>query len=116
VAADPVACRGDVSARAGTTPSTKADSGTWTAGPVTLTTFDGVEVGGDPVVTEAECTFSFAGTKGNSAVADSSTVTLSASEHPLLGSQDSVLVDGDEEQDEYGNTVSVSSSRALRTS
>ena len=113
---EPVACRGDVSARAGTTPSTKADSGTWTAGPVSLTTFDDVKVGGDPVVVEAECTFAFSGTKGTSGVTDSSTVTLSASDHPLLGSQDSVLVHGDEEEDTYGNKVSVSSTRALRTS
>ena len=66
-----VAARGDVSAKAGTTPSSKADSGTWTAGPVSVTTFDDLTVGGDPVVVEAECTFTFSGTKGNSAVADS---------------------------------------------
>jgi len=116
MATKPVACRGDVSASAGTTPSTKADSGTWTPGSVTLTTFDDVEVGGAPVVVEAECTFSFSGTKGNSGVTDSSTVTLSASDHPLLGAQDSVLVHGDEESDSYGNTVKVSSTRDLRTS
>jgi hypothetical protein len=115
VATKAVAASGDVSATAGTTPSTKADSGTWTAGPVSLTTLDDLTVGGDPVVVEAECTFTFSGTKGTSGVTDTSTVTLPASDHPLLGSQDSVLVDGDEERDGYGNTVSVSSTRDLRT-
>jgi hypothetical protein len=115
VATKAVAARGDVSAEAGTTPSSKADSGTWTAGPVSVTTFDDLTVGGDPVVVEAECTFTFSGTKGNSAVADSATVTLTAADHPLLGTQDSVLVHGDEESDTYGNKVSVSSTRDLRT-
>jgi hypothetical protein len=113
MAAKPVACVGDASATAGTTPSTKADSGTWTAGPVSVTTDPHLTVGGLAVLAQASCTFSFSGTKGMNPVTDSSTVTLSPSSTVLTYNGGALLRDQDSAQDTYNNTVSVSSSRIL---
>jgi hypothetical protein len=110
-----VARSGDVSAAAGTTPATGADSGTWTAGTLTLSTADLLSSDGRAVVVEAACTFSFTGKAGNTAVTDSSTVELKPGSPALLVGGTHPLLDGDAEEDDYGNTVSVSSDAALRT-
>jgi hypothetical protein len=67
------------------------------------------------VIYEATCTFAFAGTKGNSAVVDSSTVTLTAAATLLQGQSSFVLRDGDSAQDNYGNTVKTQSSRTMQS-
>ena len=109
-----VACTGDASATAGRGIPTTADSGTWTAGPLSQSAYPKVKVGGATVLHEVSCTFSFAGTKGNSAVAASSTVTLRGAANKLEPGTAPPLRDGDAEQDSYGNRVSVSSSRKMR--
>ena len=113
--AAPVARTGDVSATAGTGVPTTADSGTWTPGKVEETTTDLLSSDGKAVVVAASCTFAFAGTKGNSAVADSSTVALKPKDRAVTAAGVTPLVDGDSRKDDYGNTVSASSDALLRT-
>ena len=113
MAASPVAGDGDVAATAGTGVPRTADSGKWKAGPVQLKTYAKLKAGGKPVAHQAECTFSFVGTKGNSTVTDSSTVTLTESGRPLQKGQQSVLVSGDSASDSFGNKLAVTSTRHL---
>jgi hypothetical protein len=114
MAVNSVAGDGDVSATAGTALFTGADKGTWKAGAVQLTTYAKLEAGGKPVVHKAECTFSFEGTAGTATVKGASDVTLTRPGRPLQKGQQSVLVDGDSATDEFGNKLSVSSTRRLR--
>jgi hypothetical protein len=98
-----VAVEGDVTATAGTAPFTGAESGTWTAGAVSVTTYDDLVVGTRKVVWKATCTFSFTGA-----------TTL------LNKSRTSVLVDGDAQTGgdaapTFDNRLSVAASGALRT-
>lgn len=113
MAVKPVACEGDASATPGTTLYAGAQSGTWTAGPVSPITYDHLTVGGVAVLAKASCEFSFSGTSGNTAVTGSSTVTLSPSATVLQYGGANVLRDGNSADDEYGNTLSASSARAL---
>lgn len=115
MAAHPVARTGDASATAGTGVPTTADSGTWTAGPVDTKTTDLLSSDGRAVLVEASCTFSFSGTKGNSAVADSSKVTLTPGSRTLTAGGVAPLVDGDSTKDDFGNTVKVSSDATAAT-
>jgi hypothetical protein len=85
-----------------------ADSGSWTAGPVTETADSTLEVGSAAVIHQATCTFSFTGKLANVAVADVSPVTLKPKATKLRGGGVDVLLDGDSEQDTFGNKVSVS--------
>jgi hypothetical protein len=114
MAAASVAGDGDVSATAGTVLFTGADKGTWTAGSVQLKTYAKLEAGGKPVVHQAECTFSFSGSAGNTAVTGTSRVTLTKPGRPLQKGQQSVLVDGDSVTDSFGNKLAVTSTRRLQ--
>jgi hypothetical protein len=116
-----VAVEGDVSATAGTTPYTGADSGTWTAGPVSLTSYGNLKVKGKKVVWKATCTFSFSGKAGNTTVTGSETVTLTATTKLLNKNQTKVLVDGDSKTGgdaapKFDNKLSVSASGPLKSS
>jgi hypothetical protein len=90
----------------------KADTGTWTAGKVLETADSKLSVGGAAVLHQAACTFTFVGTKGQpptqTAVNDSSTVTLGPKKTTLQASQTAVLLDGDSAEDSFGNTVKIS--------
>lgn len=102
-----VATAGSVQATVSTdgTANGAADSGTWSGGTITETTYPKLTAGG-AVVHEATCTFSFTGTKGgNPVTVPPSTVTLSASGTPLQRGQSAVLVAGDKAQDTFGNTL-----------
>lgn len=115
MAMKPVAIAGDATATAGAVVAAGADSGTWTAGPITESTYDVLTSGGSKVLYKAECTFSFSGKdSANAAVTDTSTVTLDATTKVLQGGGTFVLVDGDSQADEYDNTVSISASAPLR--
>ena len=85
----------------------KADTGAWAAVKVVETTDPKLTVGGDAVVHKATCTFTFTGSKGNTAVADTSTVTLSPHRTTLESGQAAVLLDGDSANDSFGNTLTV---------
>jgi hypothetical protein len=114
-----VTCIGDVTAAAGNViPSENgspiADNGGWTAGPVTPTSYKQLTVNGAEVVYQAQCIFSFAGTKSNSPVKASSTVTLKAAAATILqGGLSNLLRDGDSVKDMYGNTVKATGTRLL---
>jgi hypothetical protein len=116
-----VAVEGDVTATAGTAPFTGAESGTWTAGAVSVTTYDDLVVGTRKVVWKATCTFSFTGASSSgAAVSGAETVTLTASTTLLNQSRTSVLVDGDAQTGgdaapTFDNRLSVAASGALRT-
>jgi hypothetical protein len=111
-----VATEGDVTATAGTTPYTGASSGTWTAGSVSCTSYAKLHAGGAPAISEATCTFNFAGTSAsNSADTGSETVTLRAGPTTLQGGASGVLLDGDSKTDSFGNKLAASSAAPLKT-
>jgi len=113
---DKGAREGDVSATVGTTPFTGADKGTWTAGPITYTTYDRLTSNGTKAISEAECTFSFAGTNSSGAtVTGTETVTLSARPTKLQKGASGVLVNGDSASGDYENTLTASASQKLGT-
>lgn len=120
MALKPVAVQGDASASTGNGLVGAAKKGKWTAGEVNETSYSQLTAGGVEVIYEAECTFTFLGDSDPpngvvSDVNDSSTVTLSASDTVAQGGLNHVLRDGDEEEDAYGNKVSVSASAALQS-
>jgi len=122
MATKPVAVQGDVSATAGTSPYTGADSGTWTAGTVSETSYANLKSGGKEVVWKAECTFSFSGTNSSSGatVTGSEKVTLTATTKLLKKGEHSVLVDGDSKSGggtppSFDNKLSVSAAGPLKT-
>jgi hypothetical protein len=110
-----VARKADVTASPGSLFYTGATSGAWTAGSVTVTTTDAARSDGAQVAVKASCTFSFAGSNGQTAVSGTSSVTLSPASRALTVGGTHPLVDGDSEKDSYGNTVEVTSGAALRT-
>jgi len=113
-----VAVAADISVSPGVVLCLGAAKGAWKAGPVTVSTYRSLTVGGAETAWEARCTFTFTGTgpsPSEAEVTDSSDVTLTATAKKLLGGGNYVLVDGDRAQDEYGNTLSVSATGKLRT-
>lgn len=111
-----VAVDGDVTATAGATPYTGAESGTWTAGPITSSSYSALKSGGRPVIWKAECTFAFSGASSSgAAVAGQETVTLTATTKLVNKHQNNVLVDGDEASGTYGNKLSVIAGGLLET-
>ena len=116
MALKPVAAEGDVSAQGGSTPYSPAVSGTWTPGTVVLSKYTKLTIGGDATVWKAECSFSFTGPDSNGVtVTGSSSVTLTAGSTKLQGGSSNVLRHGDQASDSYGNKLSVSSSRNLKS-
>jgi hypothetical protein len=112
-----VAAQGDVSATPGNLPFTLAQSGTWTPGAITATAHPELQVGGAPVITQASCTFSFAGVNASGAtVTGKETVTLPARSTTLRVGSDTVLVNGDQAVGVFGNKLQVVSTRKLVTS
>lgn len=110
----PVARDGDVTATAGTSPYSGADSGTWTAEPVSYTTRSKVKAGA-AAISKAECTFSFSGKSGNSQVSGTEKVELTAGSTKLKTGGGGVLVSGDSKTGTYGNKLEASSSAKLET-
>jgi hypothetical protein len=104
-----VATAGTVKATASvdTVDNSKADTGMWTAGEVAETADPKLAVGSAAVLHQAICVFTFAGTKGNTPVADSSKVTLSPKQTTLESGQTAVLLDGDSASDSFGNMLAV---------
>lgn len=118
MALKPVAVEGDASASGGDQMYQPADEGEWTPGPVVLTSYDKLTVGGTKVIHKAECEFTFDGmnNKPNTpvAVSGTSSVTLEADGTVLMGGSTMVLVDGDSNEDSYGNEISISASGILQ--
>ena len=111
-----VARQGEVTATAGTTPFTGADNGTWTAGPVSYTAYAKLKRGGTGVIHRASCLFSFSGANSSgTAVAGTSTVTLTAGTTKLQKGVSNVLQNNDEASDSYGNKLKASSSEKLKS-
>jgi hypothetical protein len=108
-----VAVDGDVTATPSASPASGADSGAWTAGPISYTTYSKLKVGGKNVIWKAKCTFSFSGKSGNSPYSTTEDVTLTASTKKLNKSQHNVLVSGDSETGTQGNKLAVSASGKL---
>lgn len=115
MAAKPVAHEGDVTATAGKSPYTGATSGTWTAGAVTATNAPLAASDGKKVIVQAECTFTFSGTNGTSTVTGTSKVALAPGSRLLTIDGSMPLVDGDSQQDSYGNTLAAASAATLST-
>jgi hypothetical protein len=121
VPTEPIAGAGDFNATVGTKPHDDADSGTWTAGTIQLTTLPEIKAGvevkaGDAVaVYQAKCKFDFAGKKGNSQILRDSTVTLIAAYTVLRCGGKGVLLHGAAGKDKYGNELSATSTRPLRS-
>jgi hypothetical protein len=112
-----VATVGDVSATPGTTPYTGADSGAWTAGPISYTSYVKVASGGAKAISEARCTFSFSGANSSSGatITGTETVTLRAGPTKLQKGEAGVIVDGDSETGSFGNKLSAASGEPLKT-
>jgi hypothetical protein len=119
--AKPVAVKGDVSATAGTSPYTGAQSGTWTAGPITETSYANLKSGSKEVIWKAECTFSFSGANSSGAtVTGTEKVTLTAKTTLLKKGEHNVLVDGDSKTGgdtppSFDNKLSVSAGGTLKS-
>jgi hypothetical protein len=112
----PVARQGEVTATAGTTPYTGADSGTWTPGSINSTAHTKLKRGGTSVIRQASCLFSFSGANSSgTAVAGTSTVTLTAGTTKLQKGVSNVLQDGDEASDSYGNKLKAITSGKLKS-
>lgn len=115
------AAKGDVSATAGTSPYTGANSGTWTAGPVSETSYANLKSGGKEVVWKAECTFAFTGASSSGAtVTGTEKVTLRATAKLLMTGEHHVLVDGDsktggDSPPSFDNKLSASAAGPLQT-
>ncbi|MEO0375336.1 MAG: hypothetical protein AAF329_12075 [Cyanobacteria bacterium P01_A01_bin.17] len=92
-----VAVEKDVIATPGTVFFPPADSGAWTAGPVTETPDPKLTAGKKQVIYQATCTFSFSGANSASGatVTGTEVVTLSAKPTKLQGKTTKVLVDSD---------------------
>jgi hypothetical protein len=108
-----VAVDGEATATPSATPATGADSGKWTAGEITYTSYPKLKVGGTKVIWKASCTFSFDGKSGNTPKKASETVTLTATAKKLNKSQNAVLVSGDTKTGPEGNTISVTAAGKL---
>ncbi len=119
---DPVARAGDVRATASLAtnyPNETAPTATgeWSAGPVSEATVAVAGSDGARVVRAASCTFTFEGsnTQSGALVTVFSTVNLDPLPRVLTVGGFDPLVDGDEEGDDYGNTLRVASSATWRT-
>lgn len=117
-----VAVKGDVSAEASAsalnTGQPNAVGGSWTAGAISETSYQKLSIGGTKVIHEAQCTFTYQGndsSSGSPLPPKTSTVTLTATTKKLMSDSDYVLVDGDSEQDDDGNKLSVSTGAVLST-
>jgi hypothetical protein len=118
-----VAVEGDVSATVGTMPFTGAQSGTWTAGPITYSSYANLKSSGKKVIWKATCTFNFSGANASgAAVTGAETVTVTATTKLLNMGQRNVLVDGDTKTGgdpptptSYDNKLTVSASGTLKT-
>lgn len=112
-----VARAGDVSATPGTTPVT-GSTGAWSAGTISETTTSVFTSDRRAIVVEARCTFSYSGnttSTPSSPVSQTSTVTLRPHTRALKVGGSPPLVDGDREQDSYGNALSVGSDATWST-
>jgi hypothetical protein len=108
-----VATQADVQKIVGTTfPNDQADSGSWTAGDVTVKEDPKITIAGAAAIYEARCTFTLTGKKGNSPVTYQEDVVLTAGDTKLQ-SQRHVLRDGDTRRSSYGNTLQIASTRKL---
>jgi hypothetical protein len=115
-----VAVEGDVQKTPGTdiTYGGKAETGTWSAGEVSYSSYEKLVVGGSKVIYQAKCTFSFDGHKTvtnplDTPVKGSEEVTLEAQTTKLQGSLSKVLVHGDSQTDAYGNKLEAKASQKL---
>lgn len=111
---------GDVQATAGSTVPATASGGSWSAGSVSYTSYNQLKVGGTKVIYEASCTFTYSGgtQKADSSkphATETSTVTLTASATLTQHGLNNVLVNGDSEQDSYGNKLKVQAGGVLKT-
>jgi hypothetical protein len=111
-----LATQADVIATPGTMPFTGAQSGTWTAGPTTVTPHPHIQVGGAPVISGAACVFSFAGVNsGGTAVTGQENVALQAGATKLRDGSATLLVNGDQATGAFGNMLQVTSAHKLAT-
>ena len=111
-----VAVEGDVTAIPGSIFFTSATSGSWSAGPVTVTTYPKLRAEAQ-VAFQASCTFQFSGSSGQTPVTGSETVTLTAAgSAKLQKGLNGVLLAGDNAEGAFGNKLTASSTRTLRTS
>ena len=110
-----VAVEGEVTASVGTTPLSPASTGAWTAGPVSVESYAKLRVGGSSALRSASCTFSFAGSAGNTPVSDTETVQLTAQPRKVQKGLSSVLVDGDSKVSPHGNRLSASAAGKLHS-
>lgn len=108
-----VVVEGDVKATPGSTPFAPADSGTWTAGPVTDTPYPKLSSGGKKTLSQSVCTFTFSGVQSSSGATITGTemVTLAAKKTTLTAGGN-LLLDGDKQQSVvYGNKLEATASQ-----
>lgn len=112
------AVEGDVKATPGTTPFPPADSGAWSAGPVTDTPYPKLSSGGKKTLSQSMCTFTFTGTQstpnGPVPVSGTEMVTLVAKKTKLTAGGN-LLLDGDNQQGVYGNKLEATASQQKLT-
>lgn len=114
MAGKPVAVTGEVIATVGTTPFTGADSGTWTAGTVSVQSYNQLTIGSAAIIHQAKCTFTFNGKSStNTPITGSETVTLTAGATVLQKAQSGVLVQGDVATGVFGNKLEVQTANVL---
>jgi len=104
-----------------------ADAGSWSPGDIEVQSYPKLKIGGQPVIYQAKCTFTFTGTKlvgtVTTNISGTDTITLNASDlgtTKLQNGENQVLRDGDSSDSTpgkslYGNVVYISSSRKLKS-
>lgn len=115
-----VAVEADVSTSPGeanSPPSGFDPGGSWAKVSLQVETLGLLTIDGSPVAWKASADFSYTGTTGGTATSTSppTTVTLDGSSSSLTVTSKPLLRDGDTTSDSFGNTISVSASRPLRS-
>ena len=112
-----VAKKGDVTLIPGTKFLSPAAGGVWAPqSPVKYGEHKKVKIKGVPAIFEASCTFKFVGVdpSGNVVQGDEK-VELKAKKTKLTDSGKNMLVHGDEEKGDHGNTLKVVTTNLLKT-
>lgn len=117
-----VAVKGDVVAEASDSTSNtalpNAEAGSWTAGSVVEKFYPKLTIDNIEVIYEASCVFTYSGidkSSGSALPPHVHTVKLVATAKKLMSDSDFVLVDGDTDSDDDGNSLTVSTGSIFTT-
>ncbi|MEE8058706.1 MAG: hypothetical protein V3T17_12885 [Pseudomonadales bacterium] len=114
----PIAVSGNVIATPGTTPFSPADSGAWVAQPVQEIPYPKLKIGGKNALQKVICVFQFAGVQSASGapVSGVETVILEPQKTAVKHSGQTMLLDGDKKDGQYGNKLQAIAFGKMKTS